>query len=418
MASNRSVDSPFHYTITLLDVRLLIYTNLYPSAALPRHGIFVEERLRHLVASGRVDAQVCALRPRNTLNPGLYFGNAQKTESETRHGLRVTYKTVPTLPYISNWIDPLLWARASRAVVTTLVGSSRSDIILDAHFVYPDAVAAVILGRNLGVPVVMTARGSDVNVKCENPVMRRWVCWAARQCAAVITVSQALANRLGSFGVSAEKTHVLPNGVDLHKFKPHPSTQLPPSYEAEGAVWLSVGHLLEAKGHHLAIEALTGIPDATLLIVGEGPQEQSLRALARQLGVAARVRFLGHIPHEQMAKTYSAAKFTILASSNEGMPNVMLESLACGTRVIATEVGGISEVITSPVAGSIMASRSAAEIVNSAQALAKSEITRNRTRVFAQDLGWEPTVRRQLSLYENILGCTERDDHGTVCEAS
>ena len=376
-------------------MRLLTYTNLYPSEALPRHGIFVEERLRHLLASGEVNAEVCALRPRNA------FGEAAVPAEELRHGVRVHYVAVPTLPKITNWIDPLLWAGATQSLATRLVGATKDDIILDAHFLYPDAVAAVILGRRLGVPVVMSARGSDVNVKCENPVMRRWVRWAARRCAAVITVSQALAERLAAFGIARDRLHVLPNGVDLEKFQPRPdSGRRPPE---AGTVLLSAGHLLAAKGHHIAVEALPDLPDTSLLIVGEGPEESALKALVEKLGVASRVRFLGYVAHEQMADLYSAADFTVLASANEGMPNVVLESLACGTRVIATDVGGVAEVMTAPEAGSIMKARRPSSVVECVVALRKANHSREATRAFATRLGWDRTVERQLSLYEQVL---------------
>jgi teichuronic acid biosynthesis glycosyltransferase TuaC len=384
-------------------VRLLTYTNLYPSVDLPRHGIFVEERLRHLVATGRIDAQVCALRPGNTMNLGMYFGNVQHPVTEARHGLRVSYVPVPTLPLITNWIDPILWARASRKPATDVIGSSWNDIIIDAHFLYPDAVAAVILGRQLGLPVVMTARGSDVNVKCENPVMRRWVCWAATRCKAIIAVSQALADRLGNFGIPAAKIHVLPNGVDLEKFRPQTNQRSRSDMAAEGFSLLSVGHLVKGKGHHVAIEALANLPEATLSIIGEGPEEQPLRKLAHTLGVASRVCFIGYVPHDQMADKYTAADFTILASANEGMPNVMLESLACGTRVIATDVGGVGEVITAQVAGAIMKSRRASAVTETIRMLAESRHNRSETRDFATQFGWNGTVERQLSLYEHLL---------------
>jgi glycosyltransferase involved in cell wall biosynthesis len=295
----------------------------------------------------------------------------------------------------------VLWARATENLVDRLVGESRDDIILDAHFLYPDAVAAIILGRRLGIPVVMSARGSDVNVKCENPVMRRWVCWAANQCAAVITVSRALAERLASFGIAQDRLHTLPNGVDLEKFRPRPdSSRRPPGADT---VLLSAGHLVEAKGHHLAVEALIKLPKTSLLIVGEGPNESSLRALANKLGVSSRVHFLGYVAHEQMAEVYSAADFTVLASANEGMPNVMLESLACGTRVIATEVGGVGEVMTAPEAGAMMKSRCAASVVESVFTLRKAEHSRDETRKFAERFGWDDTVQRQLALYEQVI---------------
>jgi teichuronic acid biosynthesis glycosyltransferase TuaC len=385
------------------DVRLLTYTNLYPSSDLPRHGVFVEERLRHLVATGSVTADVIALRPRNTLSPRVYAGLADDMPKEERHGIPITYVSVPTLPMITNWIDPILWARATKRTAQRMLDKPDATSVIDAHFLYPDAVAAVILGRKLGIAVVMTARGSDVNVKCESAAMRRWVLWAARNCAAVITVSQALADKLINMGVARESIHVLPNGVDLDKFSPR-STQVPSRVSSTNLRLLSAGHLVEGKGHHVVIEALQGLPNATLKIVGEGPEEQSLRDLAIKLGVMQRVQFLGYVPHDKMADIYSAADFTVLASANEGMPNVILESIACGTRVIATDVGGIGEVITDPVAGILMKSRDAFALQESVRVLSDGKVERNSTRQFANRFGWEETVRRQLALYEQVVG--------------
>ncbi|HEU4619930.1 MAG TPA: glycosyltransferase family 4 protein, partial [Gammaproteobacteria bacterium] len=131
-------------------MRLLTFTNLYPSDDSPRHGIFVEERLVQLVAGGQLTAEVVALRP------GASAFAERSSRTTERRGIPVTYAPVPTLPRITNWIDPWLWARAARGLVARLAEPRRDDVILDAHFLYPDAVAAVLIGKALGLPVVMT----------------------------------------------------------------------------------------------------------------------------------------------------------------------------------------------------------------------------------------------------------------------
>ena len=383
-------------------MQLLLYTNLYPSDAMPRHGIFVEERLRQLTATGALGASVCALRPTVTLNPLSYFRGSKVSATEVRNGIAVHYVPVPTLPLLTNWIDPWLWARASKRAVRQLAAAAGEGVILDAHFMYPDGVAAVILGRALGIPVVITARGSDVNVKATNPVMRRWMRWASKRSAAVITVSQALKDRLCGLGISADRVHALPNGVDLQRFHPDRARNLRSDYQLSGPLMVSVGHLIEGKGHHFAIEALTRLPTASLLIVGEGPERNNLERLAEELGVAARVRFLGLVSHDELAGIYGGCDVTVLASSNEGMPNVVLESLACGTRVVATDVGGVREVITAPSAGRMMTDRSAEALAASARRVLDDDVDRQVTREFASRFGWLDTVQRQLSLYERV----------------
>jgi glycosyltransferase involved in cell wall biosynthesis len=375
-------------------MKLLTVTNLYPGEDLPRHGIFVEERLRHLVADGLLAAEVVALRP----------GVKTPPWSETRHGIKVNYLPVPTLPLITNWIDPLLWANTLQPVIARMVERTRDDVVLDGHFLYPDGAATALIGKRLGIPVVLTARGSDVNVKCRNILMRQWVLWACARSAAIITVSKALKDRLVEMGVEDDKLTVLRNGVNLEKFSSKLSDGDGRPDNAELSI-VSVGHLLEAKGHHIVIEALAQIHSAHLTIIGDGPERSRLETLAKEHGVSDRVRFVGQVSHEDMPKYYRSADVTVLASKREGMPNVILESLACGTRVIATDVGGIGEVVDQQEAGFLMRDRTVGSLVDAFRKLQATSCDRHATREYAAEhLSWGPIVDQQRSLYASVSG--------------
>jgi teichuronic acid biosynthesis glycosyltransferase TuaC len=380
-----------------LIMRLVTFTNLYPSQDMPRHGIFVEERLRHLLATGDVDAKVVALRP----SVPRFRLNGRMTER--RLGVTVDYVHVPTVPKLSNWIDPWTWAAAAERVVRDGLPQTGEPAILDAHFLFPDGVAAVILGKRLGLPVVMSARGSDVNVKCLKPMMRKWVRWAARNSSAIIAVSRALATRISELNIHPPILEVIPNGVDLEKFQPRDKQQSRSRYRISGKVIASVGHLIDDKGHHLLVEALAKLADVQLLIVGEGPRRTQLQHLARKLGVADRVHFTGLVAHDDMPYLYSAADMLVLASTREGMPNVILESMACGTRVVATDVGGIGEVLRSDEAGVLLADRSVDGLLQGIARLEAMPVTAQSTRDYAAQFGWGSVIGRQIALYRDVL---------------
>jgi len=385
--------------------RLLVFTSLYPNAAQPRHGMFVEERLRHLLDSDRITATVVAPVPWFPFKHqrfGAYSAFARAPKREYRHGVQILHPRYPVIPKVGMSIAPALMYRALLPVLRNLMVGAEAFDIIDAHYFYPDGVVAARLGEALGKPVVITARGSDVNQISRHRLPRRQMQWAAGHAAAVVTVSQALKDKVAALGVNADKITVLRNGVDLERFQPRNRASIRAGMGLTGPVWLAVGHLVELKGVHLTLAALAKTPDATLLIVGEGPEKEHLRQLAGRLGIGARVRFLGTLPQVKLCDYYNSADALVLASSREGMPNVMLESLACGTPVIAAPFESAAEVINTPAAGMVASERSAEAIASAWLRLRDQAPARAAVRGVAERLGWGPTVDAQCALYANV----------------
>ena len=204
---------------------------------------------------------------------------------------------------------------------------------------------------------MITARGTDLNLIPRYNLPRRMIQWAAGHAAGMITVCKALKDTLVDLGVAPQRIEVLRNGVDLELFRPGARPERRAELGLRGRTLLSVGFLVPRKAHDLAIAALPMLPDTDLLIAGEGPEEASLKALAARLGVAERVRFLGALPQARLRDYYGAADALVLASSREGWANVLLESMACGTPVVASNVWGTPEVVAAPEAGVLMAER-------------------------------------------------------------
>ena len=403
--------SPYSRHPSLPSIRIVTFTTLFPNTAQPTHGIFVENRLRHLVAKGRVTSRVIAPVPWFPRELAPFFSSYEKfadvQQTEVRYDIVVSHPRFLVLPKFGMSLAPAMLFARSLPALCRLQKQDDFDLI-DAHYLYPDGVAAVLLGKALGRPVVLTARGTDVNLIPNYVVPRRMIRYATREAAGVITVSQALKDRLVALGVPAAKVRVLRNGVDLEVFRPSERSALRSRLALKGHTLLSIGNLIELKGHDLVIRALPALPEYSLLIVGEGPERSALERLALRLGLADRVRFLGRVAHEQLAYFYSAADALVLASSREGWPNVLLESMACGTPVVASRIGGIPEVVAAPEAGVLMPERTENGVAAAVRALFAKLPDRAATRRYAEKFTWDETTEGQIQLFREILGRIER----------
>jgi teichuronic acid biosynthesis glycosyltransferase TuaC len=387
---------------------VLTLSSLYPNRDMPQHGIFVENRLRRLLASGEVASLVVAPVPWFPFDDrrfGRYGTFAGMPREERRHGITVLHPPYALIPKVGMSSAPLLMYGSLRRCLERVLQERFRFDLLDAHYFYPDGVAAVMLGRRLGKPVVITARGTDINLISDYLLPRRWIRWAAARAAGIVAVSDALRARLIALGIEASRIEVLRNGVDLELFAPRDraAARKALGLDVDGTVVLSVGQLIPRKGHDLAMRAVARLPEATLVIVGEGPEADGLRRLARRLGSAERIRFLGAIPQERLATIYNAADVLVLASSREGLPNVVLEALACGTPVVATAVWGTPEIVAAPAAGRLVEEGSPETLAGAIRDLLADPPARAATRAYAERFAWGPTTAGQLRLFKSVL---------------
>jgi len=386
-------------------MKILTFSTLYPNAARPRHGIFVETQLRQQLKTGQVESMVVAPVPwfpsRNPLF-GEYALHASAPREEQRHGIQVLHPRYLVLPKIGMTLAPYLLAQSVKPVIERVLAGYRFDLI-DAHYFYPDGVAAVLLGRRFGKPVVITALGTDVNLISRYLLPRQMIVWAARHAAGIITVARALKDKLVALGVPAGRIEVLRNGVNLQLFRPVDRESWRSRLGFRRMTLLSVGNLVPLKGHDLAIRALQLLPGMELVIIGDGPEREALGTLARELGLSDRVTFVGVMAQEDLRHYFGAADALVLASSREGWANVLLESMACGTPVIATKVGGTPEVVTAPEAGLMMAERTPEALADAVRRLFEHYPDRGATRRYAEGFSWAETTAGQLRLFSRIL---------------
>lgn len=386
-------------------MRLLTISSLYPNAAQPAHGVFVENRLRRIVATGEASAQVIAPVPWFPLsNPafGQYAQFAAVPRREERHGLTIGHPRYVVVPRRMTW-QPQAYLRAIRAEVKKLMAEGFDFDLIDAHYAYPDGVAAAALGRELGKPVVVTARGSDLHQIADLPEPRRQIQGSFNGIDRMITVSGALGEAAAALGYPRDRIRVLRNGVDTSLFRPVDGARWRARAKPGQILIASVGLLIPRKGHDLLIAAMAMLPNAHLLIAGQGPDKEKLEALAKSLGVADRVELVGSVPHEELPALYSAADLLVLATSREGWPNVLLEAMACGAPVVATNIGGIPEIITRPEAGVIIPERTPEALASGIRQIIAHPPDRTATRAHAEAHGWDEVIAEQVKLYQDVV---------------
>ena len=332
-------------------MKVLVFTSLFPNNVWPHHGVFIKERMTRVAARPGIDLRVVAPVP---YYPPIKLGSrwpySQVAREETIEGLPVAHPRYFMIPKVATgWHGPLM-TRSLLPYMTRVCASWDFDVI-DAHYVYPDGYAAVEIGRALGKPVVVSARGSDINLFRDIPAARPHLTSTLQRASALIAVSEALGRAMRELG-APEGIRVIPNGVDARKFHPVPVLEARRRIGlSQGRMILAVGHLTKNKGQgrllgaYRALLNLGGHDDVSVAIVGEGPFRSELEHLIGFYGLGGRVRLAGEIPHEDLHLWYSAADLSTLFSRREGWPNVVLESMACGTPVLATPVGGVPEIL-------------------------------------------------------------------------
>jgi teichuronic acid biosynthesis glycosyltransferase TuaC len=392
-------------------LRLLTFTTLFPDRERPNHGIFVENRLRHLVGTGAAISTVLApvpFFPFRSRRLGEWGRLARVPPREERHGLVVHHPRYVVIPRAGMSLAPLLLYAASRRALARLIAGGLAFDLIDAHYVYPDGVAAVWLGRHFGKPVVITGRGSDLTELPDYRVPRWFIRRALADADGLIGVSAALRARMVELGAEPSCTITLRNGVDTSAFYPVDRDQARAALGLTGPALVSVGSLIPRKGHDRAIEAMVELPEFTLLIVGVGPERAALEALITRLGLGARVRLLGARPHAELPRFYGAADASVLASSREGWANVLLESMACGTPVVASNIPGNPEVVQEWAAGLVIEQNTASGIAAGVRRLFADLPARTATRAYAERFSWDETSAGQLALFRRVLADGER----------
>ncbi|MEA3002427.1 MAG: teichuronic acid biosynthesis glycosyltransferase TuaC [Sphingomonadales bacterium] len=370
-------------------LRVLTLSTLFPDANRPAFGVFVERQVLALAARDDIAVEVVApvgLPPWPlTLHPH-YRPRARLKRREEWKGLVVHRPRFPAFPVVGGGAA----AKRLQAILPVLreIRERFPFDVIDAEFFWPDGVAAAGFAKALGVPVSIKARGSDIDHWGRQSAAGPQIVAAAAAADGLLAVSEALRERMSALGIDREKVAVHRTGVDAERFRPCDRDAAKAALGMKGPLVVSAGALIPVKGQRLALAAIAQLPEASLIFVGDGPDRLALEALTETMGLGERVRFLGVQPHEALPALLGAADVLLHTAEREGLANVWVEALACGTPIVVTETGAAHEVVDRPEAGRIVA-RDAAAIAAALRELLASPPPQDKVRAAAGRFSWE-----------------------------
>ncbi len=385
-------------------LRILTIATLFPDAARPNFGLFVEKSLHALAARPGIELTVVApvgLPPFPLSLHPRYRALRNLPRREIWNGLSVLRPRFTLIPRVGARFNP---ARVARAVLSAV--RDRSFDVVDAQFFYPDGPAAMRVAAALGIPFSAKARGADISHFGHDPATRPQLLEAARKAAGLLAVSDALRRDMAAIGIDPAKIAVHYTGIDTARFLPGDRAASRAALGMDGApAILTVGALIPRKGQALVIATLPSLPAVHYWLAGAGEEEARYRALAERLGVEARVHFMGPVANADLPTLYRAAHVVVMPSASEGLANAWVEALACGTPIVISDAGGAAELVTSPVAGRIV-ERAPEAIAEAVRAILASPPS--PTEVAASLSGRFDWDRNGRELAEHLRRCAGR----------
>lgn len=405
-------------------LRVLVITRNFPNRLEPLACAFARQQLAALAR--RATVEVLATVP---YLPGAGIlgsrARARRLRALPRRdvvaGVRVVHPRVPYIPGAARLpalvsLNAPLYLAGLLPYLPGLVG--RFDVVLGTHL-FPDACAAVAAARLLGLPCVVKAHGTDVNVVARWPGVQPILARALREARFAAGVSRPLVEALVRLGAPADRAVLLPNGVDRTVFHPQGRAEARHALglPVDDRIVAFVGGLDREKGVLelvVAFERLRSEAAAPVhvVLVGEGPLEAELRAASTRLGAqGGRLILAGAQDLAGVARFLAAADLLALPSWDEGTPNVVLEALAAGRPVVASRVGGIPDALLEGTTGLLVPPRDP-EALAGALHEALGRVWNEGVIVASAPPSWDESARTLLELLWAAAGGETRPDPG------
>lgn len=391
---------------------ILALSCLFPNRAQPNYGIFVLNRLRAVNESCNV--KVIAPIPWFPLVSRLRHGSRTSLipRDDVVGQISVYYPRFASIPRFFKWFDALSYFRTVRPLVARLREFFEFDLV-DVHWTYPDIFAGSLLARRYGKKVIVTVRGKEALYPGESTLRRRILIHFLRKADFVITLSAELSDLVLELGVDPQRTAVVLNGVDLSSFgaRDRQACRQRLGLPAQKKIMVSVGSLIERKGHHHLVRIMPNLSrtdDVELYVIGagggaEGDFSRTLRDMIAERGLT-NVHLVGKVDHKMLCDWYNAADLFCLPTSGEGCPNVMLEALACGTPVVATDVGAIGDVVQPGKNGFVVPIAQLGSLEDVVRRALNHEWNRAEIAAAMAGWGWSACAEQVIDIYRTVLG--------------
>ena len=334
-------------------LKALVLTNLFPNPQEPLRGIFVYQLVENL--KNHCDLMIVSPLPWFPKVPSLQRSGewskfSQIPQMATMNGLRIYYPKFPVIPKVGFVQSLFLFLRIFHTI-RSLHAEEQFDLV-NAHWIFPDGVAAAWLCRILGLPLMLTAHGCDINAYTKLPMRRLQILSAIRSAQLTVVVSRQQKELIEKLGIRPSKMSIVQNGVDLDllNVKDQRECRRLLHLDTEKKIILFIGQHVEVKGFTYLISAVKrlaskGINNFKVIAIGEGPLKKTLWAEVQESELEQHIEFVGAKKYTEIPFWLGASDLLCLPSHREGCPCVVLEALACGRPVVASKVGGIPDII-------------------------------------------------------------------------
>ena len=402
-------------------LKVLVLSHMYPRSTDPIAGIFVHQQVKALLKAG---CQVKVISPVPYAPRILWANSRRRAYGQTPRSTLIDDIPVEFPRYIrapGSWFHSISCYTMYKSVerISSVIKAFAPDI-LHAHTATPDGYAGLILKKKYRLPLVCSLLGSDINVYPDyRPFGRRVTYRLISEADQLVSVSQALKVAAEAIAQPKHDIQVIYMGVDLEKFvsndedRVHIRAAL--GILPEELVLLFVGGLHEAKGILELIEAFvqlcTQFRNLHLVFVGDGPARGELKRRISEVRLESRVHLVGQKPHEEIPHWLSASDIFVLPSHWEGLPNVVVEAMACKRPVVATCVGGIPEAVEDGEGGILIDKSNVEALVKAIALLLDDEAKRESMgaagrRIVEKKFTWEKNAEKTNRVYKEVLNAS------------